>query len=58
MPGLLNGLLDYLKLSDEDDYDDYDDYENVKEEPVVNNVRRSESTERKMSKRSTYAYGK
>ena len=55
MPGLLNGLLDYLKLSDEDDYDDYDDYENVKEEPVVNNVRRSESTERKMSKKSSYS---
>lgn len=55
MAGLLNGLLDYLKLSDEDDYDDYDDYENVKEEPVMNNVRRSEVTERKMSKKSNYS---
>ena len=55
MAGLLNGLLDYLKLSDEDDYDDYDDYENVKEEPVVSNVRRSEATERKASKKSNYS---
>lgn len=54
MAGLLNGLLDYLKLSDEDDYDDYDEYENVKEEPVVNNVRRSEATERKVSKKASY----
>lgn len=55
MAGLLNGLLDYLKLNDEDDYDDYDDYESVKEEPVVNNVRRSEATERKAAKKASYS---
>lgn len=52
MAGLLNNILDYIRVNDEDDYDEYDDYESVKEEPVISNVRTSESTERKFSRRS------
>lgn len=58
MAGLINNLLDYFKLNEDDEYDDYDEYdeyEGVKDEPVVNNVRRSEATERKVAKQQGYA---
>ena len=35
MAGLLNNILDYIRVNDEDDYDDYDEMDSVKEEPVV-----------------------
>lgn len=52
MANLFNGLLDYLKVNDDDDYDDYDDYEMEKEEPVVSNIRHAETTERKLTKKT------
>lgn len=52
MAGLLDNILDYIRVNDEDEYDEYDEYENVKEEPVVSNVRTSEATERKFGRRN------
>lgn len=54
MAGFLNNILDYIRVNDDEDYD-YDEYDDVKEEPVVNNSRRSEAVERKSSRKS-YAH--
>lgn len=51
MAGLLSNILDYIRVNDEDDYDEYDDYDEVKDEPVVNHVRSSATTERKSGRR-------
>ena len=35
MAGLLNNILDYIRVNDVDDYDEYDEMDSVKEEPFV-----------------------
>ena len=54
MAGLLNNILDYIRVNDEDDYDDYDEMDSVKEEPVVRSSRRSEAAEPKASRRNRF----
>lgn len=54
MAGLLSNILDYIRVNDEDDYDEYDDYDEVKDEPVVNHVRSSATSEKKSSRRERF----
>ena len=54
MAGLLNNILDYIRVNDEDDYDDYDEMDSVKEEPVVRSSRRSEAAEPKASRSNRF----
>lgn len=50
--GLLDGILDYIRVNDDDEDYEYDDYEDVKSEPIVNNTKRAETAERHSSRRS------
>ena len=53
MAGFISNLLDYIRTNDDfDEYEEYEEFEDVKEEPVVNNPRRSDFSERKAAKNS------
>ena len=54
MAGLLNNILDYIRVNDVDDYDEYDEMDSVKEEPVVRSSRRADSADAKASRRSRF----
>lgn len=55
MAGLLNNLLDYLKMSDEDDYEEYDDFEEERDEPELKDNRRVEYQEKRTARKNSRA---